>query len=288
MDPRRLALALLVSLALASGATYVIYSRLRKQAATTAPTVTKKIVGAQHNLEAGLPLKDEDLTLIDWPVSLVPLTSFAKKDELLGRALINPVAEKMPILQPDLALPNSGIALSTKIPPGMRAVSVPSNEIVGVAGFLFPHSRVDVLATWTDPQTKVSTTETVLQDVEVLATGQVVQPDPQGKPQTVTVVTLLMSPEDSEKLTLVRTNSGMQFVLRNGADQLQTKVVPVNWKQVSSAEEVKAAAAAPRRKKPQPKVQAAAAPPAPPVYLIEVIRGEKRSVETIQLQETPR
>jgi len=288
MDPRRLALALLVSLALASGATYVIYSRLRKQAATTAPAVTKKIVGAQHNLEAGIPLKDEDLTLIDWPVALVPVTSFPKKDELINRALINPVVEKMPILQTDLAAQGSGIALSAKIPEGWRAVSVPSNEVVGVAGFLFPHSRVDVLATWTDPQTKVSTTMTVLQDVEVLATGQVAQPDAQGKPQTVTVVTLLLSPENSERLTLVRTNSSMQFVLRSGADKATPPVNAVTWKQISSAVEVKAPAAAPKRKKPQPKVQAAAAPPAPAVYAIEVIRGEKRSVETIQEQQTPK
>lgn len=279
MDPRRLALALLVSLALASGATYVIYSRLRKQAATTAPTATKKIVGAQHNLEAGIPLKDEDLTLIDWPATLVPLTAFQKKDELIGRALINPVLEKMPILQPDLAVAGSGIALSAKIPPGMRAVSVPSNEIVGVAGFIFPHSRVDVLATWTDPKTAVATTQTVLQDVEVLAAGQVVQPDPQGKPQTVTVVTLLLSPEDSEKLTLVRMNSGMQFVLRSGADKDRPKVPSVNWKAIATGEEVKAPAAAPRRKKPQPKI--AAVPPPPTVYSIEVIRGDRRSVETI-------
>src|SRR5438045_8503693 len=111
----------------------------------------------------------------------------------MGRALIYPLSEKEPVLLRDLAEPGSGISLSVRIPPGMRATAVRSNEIVGVAGFLYPGSHVDVLVTYTPPGgNNVPVTETVLQDVEVLTAGQTTEPDPQGKPQTVNVVTLLL------------------------------------------------------------------------------------------------
>jgi pilus assembly protein CpaB len=148
---------------------------------------------------------------------------------------------------------------------------------VGVAGFLFPRSRVDVLATWTPPG-GAPVTQTILQDVEVLTAGQTIQPDPNGKPQTVNVVTLLLSPEDSEKLTLARANASIQFVLRSGADTAQLKAAPINWGQIT-APPIAKPAEAPKRKKVEAKVKAAAAPPARPVYTIEVIQGDKRSLE---------
>src|SRR6266403_1355799 len=75
-------------------------------------------------------------------------------------------------------------------------------QIVGVAGFLYPGSHVDVLATYTVPGNPGNLTQTVLQDVEILAAGQTIEPDPQGKPQQVNVVTLLLNPDDSQKIQL--------------------------------------------------------------------------------------
>src|SRR5207302_2930934 len=108
-----------------------------------------------------------------------------------------------PILERDLAVEGAGIGLAGRIPTGMRATAVRSNEIVGVAGFLYPGSHVDVLVTYTPPGAgNVPVTQTVLQDVEVLTAGQTSEPDPQGKHQSVSVVTLLVNPEDSQKLQL--------------------------------------------------------------------------------------
>jgi pilus assembly protein CpaB len=281
LDTRRIALALFVALALSGGATYFVYTRLRGQTATVQ---MKKVVISAKVLPAGAVLKAEDLSTADWPVSL-PLTgTFAKVDEVVGRALVYPLGEKEPVLERNLAPPGSGLGLTAKIPVGMRATSVRSNEIVGVAGFLYPGSHVDVLATFRPTGGQQPITQTILQDVEVITAGQRIQPDPEGKPQTVNVVTLLLNPEDSEKLLLASNQATIQFVLRSGADKEKPVTRPV------SLDELVAGA----RKPPEPPAQVRgsarrrvavvkAAPPKPPdFYTVEVIHGDKRSVEKFE------
>ena len=103
------------------------------------------------------------------------------------------------------------------IPDGMRAVSVKVDEVIGVAGFVLPGTRVDVLATFGDRDAAI--TRVILQNVEALAAGQTTQPDAQGKPQTVPVITLLVSPEEAEDLTLAATQGQIQLALRGTLDQ---------------------------------------------------------------------
>jgi pilus assembly protein CpaB len=284
VDTRRIVLALLVALILSGGATYFVYTRLRGQRTTVQ---MKKVVITAKALPAGGVLKAEDLTLADWPMSL-PLTgTFGKVDEVVGRALVYPLGEKEPVLERNLAPAGSGLGLTAKIPVGMRATSVRSNEIVGVAGFLYPGSHVDVLATFRPPGGQSPITQTILQDVEVITAGQRIQPDPEGKPQTVNVVTLLLSPADSEKLLLASTQATIQFVLRSGADKEKPVTKPV------SLDELVAGA----KKPPEPpvKVRGSArrratfvkAPPKPPdFYTVEVIHGDKRSEEKFE-QSSP-
>jgi pilus assembly protein CpaB len=165
-----------------------------------------------------------------------------------------------------LAALGSGIGLTVKIPEGMRAVSVRSDEVVGVAGFLFPGSHVDVLVTLRSDKIPVPSTQIVLQDVEVLTAGQNIEPDPQGKPQTVNVVTLLLSPPDAQKLVLATTQGSIEFVLRNGADRGQIKAVPMQIAGLSSGVDPTHIAspshAAPRTKAKEP-------------YVVETIMGDK-------------
>jgi len=172
----------------------------------------------------------------------------------------------------------------------MRAVSVRSNEVVGVAGFLYPGSRVDVLATLRPQggESKVTEplTQTILQDVEVITAGQRIQPDPEGKPQTVNVVTLLLNPEDSQKLMLASSQATIQFVLRSGADKekVETESVSVEDLLGKSKKKVIVADATPRRPGPprykQPKEPTTAKPPN--FYTVEVIQGDKRSEEKFE------
>jgi pilus assembly protein CpaB len=157
---------------------------------------------------------------------------------------------------------------------GMRATAVRSNEIVGVAGFLYPGSRVDVMVTYTPPGSGSNpVTQTVLQNVEVLTAGQTIEPDPQGKPETVNVVTLLVSPEDSQKLQLASSQGVIQFVLRSGVDQKNVDLQPTHLDQLASAKPP-APPAVPGKKMPKEMAKVFK-----PVYVMEVIQGTKKTEE---------
>jgi pilus assembly protein CpaB len=175
-------------------------------------------------------------------------------------------------VETDLAEPGSGIGLSVKIPDGMRAISIRSNDVVGVAGFLYPGSHVDVLLTYHGDTSAAPLTQTILQDITVLTAGQTLEPDPKGKPQTVNVVTLLLDPHDSQKLVLASQQGSVQFVLRNGADQSKPDSKPVLASQLI-------ADAAPATAKPHLAIAAPRAPRPPEFYTVETIAGDKHTVE---------
>jgi len=137
------------------------------------------------------------------------------------------------VREPYLAAPGSIIGLTTKIPPGMRAIALKSDEVIGVSGFLFPGARVDVLVTYHTYRSPEAMTVTVLEDALVVAVGHQSQPDPNGKPASVDAVTILAKPADAEKVVLASTQGTIHFVLRNGADRAAVGVVPVNLSQFS-------------------------------------------------------
>jgi len=259
----------LLAALLAGIVTYFFNKRLRLSRSQHATT---QIVAAVNNLPPGATLTTKDVTTEDWP-SNVPLAgSFEKVDDVVGKPLLFPLVANEPILKRDLGLEGSGIGISGRIPTGMRATAVRSNEIVGVAGFLYPGSRVDVLVTYTPPGTSSGPlTQTVLQNVEVLTAGQTIEPDPQGKPQTVNVVTLLVSPDDSQRLQLAGSQGTIQFVLRSGVDQKNVDLRPTRLDQLAGLEKP---AAAPATKKVAKRVE-----PSRPIYVLEVIQGTKRSTE---------
>jgi pilus assembly protein CpaB len=147
----------------------------------------------------------------------------------------------------------------------MRAASVRSDEVIGVAGFLFPGCHVDVLVTFRNEAISSPGTQIVLQDVEVLTVGQRAEPEPGGKAENVSVVTLLLKPEDTQKLVLASTQGSIHFVLRNGADRGRIAAVPVRVGEISS--EARSAAPAVAR------AHVAATHP----YEVETITGDKRS-----------
>ena len=180
-----------------------------------------------------------------------------------GRILLYPIPPKEPIREQLLAAPGAAIGLTAKIPDGMRAVAVVTNEVNNVSGFLFPGSHVDVLVTFRKEMDKEPMTSTVLQNIEVLSTGERLQPDPSGKPQNVKVVTLLMAPEDAQKLMLASNEGTVQFVLRNGADQA-TGATPDSDK-----------GAARHRQRPSASEESTVAVSKPTVYEVEVFDGEK-------------
>ncbi len=232
-----------------------------------------QIVAAAKSLSAGIELSAGDLRLIDWPASMPLQGSFSKASQVAGHPLIYPVESNEPVLNRDIAAEGSGLGLSVKIPPGLRATSVRSNEIVGVAGFLYPGSHVDVLGTFTIPGNRSPETETILQNVQVLAAGERIEPDPQGKPHAVSVVTLLLTPEDSQKLLLAGAQGSIQFVLRNAMDKGNANPPPTRLDQLVAEGKPTATAVRPPRRRPANTAKRA------DDYTVEVIEGDKRSVE---------
>lgn len=217
MNARRLTLALVVALGISGLLTYWLSKRVAS--AQDASRASHKYAAASKPLDSGEVLKSGSVQMVEWPVSMALPGAHAKVEDVVGRNILYPLAEGEPILDRDLAAPGSGAGLAAKIPEGMRAISLKSDEVVGVAGFLLPGTHVDVLESHRSNDTSGElVTTTVLQDVEVLAAGQKIQPDPEGKPTSVNVVTLLLKPEDAEKIVLASTQGSIHFVLRNGSD----------------------------------------------------------------------
>ena len=272
MNSKRIALAFVLAVAIAGVISYAFYARVRSQQAQNGSFV--KVVAATKPLSAGSPISADSVALIEWPASMAPSGAYTKTEDVIGRSVIYPIDQHQPILEHDVALAGSGIGLTVKIPEGMRAVSVRSNDVVGVAGFLYPGSHVDVLVTSKVENSLSPLTQTILPNVEVLVAGQKIEPDPTGKPETVNVVTLLLKPEDGEKLVLASTQGAIQFVLRNGADQKSPETKPVDMTDLMTghskpvAEKRIATAKAPRVIVKQAVF-----------YEVETISGSKRSVD---------
>jgi len=256
---------------LAGGITYLFYKRM---SANSQQRKAVQIVVAKADLAMGATLSANDVALDNWYADAAPAGAFTDIKEVIGRPLLYGVSAKEPILLRELGVEGAGIGLAGKIPTGMRAIAIRSSELVGVAGFVYPGSKVDLLMTFTPPGNTEPITQTVLQDIEVLTVGQAIAPDPQGKPQPVGVVTLLLSPEDSQKLQLASAQGSLQFVLRSGADVKTAVLRPARMEQLIPSDRPASVVAPPGVKHAPRK-----APPASPIYMMEVIQGTQRSVQ---------
>jgi pilus assembly protein CpaB len=232
MKPGRIFLALAMSLILSGACTWLLSRKIEAHAATQ-KVADLQYVAPVRSMQAGEVLKADSLTVIKWPAADPIHGAFMKSADVLGRALLYPVEQGQPLLERDVSAVGSGAGLAAKIPDGMRAIALRSDEIVGVAGFLIPGSHVDVLVTYHSNASADPVTATVLQNSEVIAAGQKVEPDPEGKPAAATVVTLLLTPEDSARAVLASTQGTVHFVLRNGADQGRAHVAPLSLAELS-------------------------------------------------------
>jgi len=285
MGTRRPGLALAAALVISLGVTSVFYVRITRAQAGARPQ-TRRVVAAKVALKPGTPIAAENLTEIDWPKNVALDGLIEKKEDVAGRVLGYPVAANDPVLRRDLAASVS-LGLAAKIPDGMRAIAVKTNEVMNMAGFIFPGSRVDVLMTIRGENNNASTTtaRTVLQNVQVLSTGTKMDPDPTGKPESkpenATVVTLLVTPEQSQKLALAQSQGTIQFVLRNGGDSANPETPVADLAQLTGVQKIQPPPAQPA----QPKRVAAVAVVAPVVkppdaYLVETVANGKVTVST--------
>jgi len=274
MNRSRLLLIGLVAVALGGLLSFSVYRTL--QARTASPRqVGVDVVVAATDIQVGAKIEDRDVKIVKLPAEDLPANVFRGKTHVVGRGVVLPVSKGEFILPNKLAAENAGSGMPALIPPGMRAVSVRVNEVVSVAGFVMPGTRVDVLLTGNPLGSSESQTTTVLENIAVLAAGQKLERNTAGEPQTVPVITLLVSPEDAQKLTLASQEGKIQLALRNPLDTIQQRLPSVRNTNLYNG---LAPAPTPAVMK-APKIRRAPTnqpPPAPPVYSIEVIRGPKK------------
>lgn len=283
MDRKRIMMAFAVAIPLALLASTLVYHQLSRAASAPGHIVPTKVIVAASALEPGTRLDAKDLRQVDWP-ALKPMQGmFAKPDDCAGRVLISPLLENEPVLEGNLAPKDSSVGLSAMIPRGMRGVAVAVNDVVGVAGFVQPGTIVDVLATGGIEGQGSSLTRTILENIRVLAAGQKIEPDKQGTPQTVPVVTLLVSPEQANLLTLASTQGRIQLALRNSADVTPANTAPARLSDVFGPS-ASIRTREPRVPRPAPRVSSVQPSRGPAPYQVEVIRGDKPEVSSIPQQ----
>ena len=270
---RRLLTILLVAFLIASLCTWLVVRVVGARMAASKPVATASMVSAAKDIPLGAVLQQSDLSTITI-AGTAPKGAIYKPEQAIGRGAITQIPQGEPILESQLAGLGSGGGLAPTIPDGMRASAVRVDEVVGVAGFVIPGMRVDVLVSGNPPGAGAAdgiVTKTILQNIQVLSAGTDIQRDAAGKPQQVQVVTLLVTPEQAQTLSLASNSLKVQLVLRNPLD---TKIAPVPEDSMRS---LFGGAPAPATGAPRPvKV---APRPVTNTYSVQVINGTKTSEE---------
>jgi len=268
------------------GLAYATYNYMQSAPVRTVTTPTQPVVVAAADLQIATELGSDDLRVVQWPKGSTPEGTFSNPNEIVGRGLISSVVLNEPILVGKLAAKEAGAGLPPVIPPGMRAVSVRVNEVIGVAGYVLPGTHVDVLATASPTQqVQDMTTKVVLTNIQVLTAGTRLEADQKdGKPIQVTVVTLLVSPEQAERLALASTEGKVQLALRNPLDQGTPDTPGVKPAALlgTAAPLTPNARALARSARPRTRVIKPPVIVEAPAPTVEVIRGDKRTNEVIR------
>jgi pilus assembly protein CpaB len=225
---RRLVTILLAAFVVAALCSVLVYRLVGMRIAAAKPQPSTRVVAAARDIKIGTVLSAPDLTTIQI-MGTVPKSAILDAKNAIGRGVTSTIYTGEPILDDRLAPMGSGGGLAATIKDGMRAIAVRVDQVVGVAGFVLPGMRVDVLISGVPPNANQggsnnTQVRTVLQNIEVLSAGTDIQKDAEGKPQQVQVVNLLVTPEQAQVLALASNETRIQLVLRNPLD---TKVAPV-------------------------------------------------------------
>jgi pilus assembly protein CpaB len=284
----RVRVFIVLALAVMAGGVFAFgtYNYVQKLPKGVAAMPTRPVVIAANDLDVGAEIAAGDVKVIAWPQDSVPPQAISDPKDVVGRGIISPVIQNEPIVASKLSSKESGGGLPPAIPPGLRALSVRVNEVIGVAGYVLPGTRVDVLAT-VNPTNNAGdiTSKVVLTNVQVLAAGTKIERDVEkNKPIPVSVVTLLVAPEESERLTLAATEGKIQLALRNPLD-----------KSIPSTPGIRPAAllgfgAATKQAVARTRVASGVKAPVqvtvePPSATVEIIRGDKRAHEIVRQEQ---
>jgi pilus assembly protein CpaB len=277
---RRLLTILFIAFFIAATCAFLVYRAIGNRQTASRPVEPTRVIAAASDIKLGSVINAANLTTVEIAGPL-PKGALLKPENVIGRGVISDLYQGEPILESRLAAPGSGGGLAATIPQGMRACAVKVDDVVGVAGFVTPGMRVDVLISGTPPGAQADTqgtvSRTILQNIAVLSAGTDIQKDAEGKPKQVQVVNLLVTPEQAESLSLASNQVRIQLVLRNPLD---TKIAYVPGTAMGSL--FAGQNAAPATPQPAEKSVHKAAPKA---FSVEVINGSKRSKQTFSSPE---
>jgi len=275
MRSRRLFIVMALALLSGLAAAWLALNYLRQPESPirTVEVSETEVVVAARDLSLGTLLTAEDVKLVGWPGGLLPEGYSSSVEEVLGRGVITNVVLNEPLISSKIAVKEAGGGLPIVIPEGMRGVSVRVDDVISIAGFVLPGTRVDVMVTLDQgDQSNNPVTKLILQNVPVLTSGQVIEQTVNGEPIQVTVITMLVSPDEAEELVLAATRGRIQLALRNtlDVDSVSTEGARLNSLVPSQRQVVRSSA--PRRATP---------PPSTPTRQIEVWRGNQVETETL-------
>jgi pilus assembly protein CpaB len=215
---------IILALIVATGGSVFLYKWIQVKTAPAAVVQVEAqavpVVVAATDLTWGTKLTKEMLKTVPFLRESLPAGYLSDPEALEGRVVMTPLKEREPVLESRLASTDVTVGgVSAVIKPGMRAVAVKGDKVIGISGFIQPGNRVDVLVTMRDPSTSNEITKMVLSNVLVLATGTEIEDSRDGKPRPVDVYTLEVDPEQAERLGLAAAEGKLQFALRNMTDQ---------------------------------------------------------------------
>lgn len=277
-------------------ASYGVYAAVRRIPVREVEVAHTYVAVATRNLPTGWRVAETDVKLVAWPSKGPVVGGFASVEAVRNRGLVASVGENEPITESKLAPIESGAGLPPVIPPGMRAMSVRVDEVVGVAGFVVPGTRVDLVVTLRgNSRIQESMSRTVVSNVLVLTAGTKFDQEQakDGKPQPSTVVTLAVSPTDAERIALASTEGAISLALRNPLDVAPTETEGILvGALMKGATPAPKPAPAPRKARPAPATPVAVAAPIvvspepavvpQPQYTVQTIRAAQRAEEVVR------
>jgi len=278
----RTLIVMVVAVGTAALASFAVYRAVQRMPVREVEVASMQVVVAAEALPVGTRLDAKHLKVVPWPSRSPVAGSFSEAGPLVDRGVITAIAENEPVTATKVASPEEGAGLPPIIPAGMRAISVRVNEVIGVAGFAVPGTRVDVVVTVDNPQGEPMS-RTVVSHVQVLTAGTKFdqQNSKDGKPIPTSVVTLMVLPEDAERIALASNEGKITLALRNPLD-----VAPTDTKGIRLAALMRGTGPEPVIDQTRHRVVATKPTPAapPPVYTVEAIRAAKRSAEVVNEQ----
>jgi len=283
-------MVLAVALIAASAASYGVYRAIASRPTKLVEMPTAYAVVAATNLPVGTLLTVDSVKRVPWPERTPIKGGFTTVEEVVNRGLVTMVAENEPLTEPKLAPKGAGAGLPPTITPGMRAMSVSVNEVIGVAGFVVPGTHVDVVTVITDDNVNRDGTisRVVVSNVTVLSAGtryDQEEAQKEGKAIRSTVVTLMVTPVDAERIALAQAKGQLMLALRNPTDVEPAETNGVRqaalFADASAPARPVAPVAAPVRRTPVVRAVAEVAP-APRAYTVETIRAAKRADEVVK------